>query len=573
MKAVIYARYSSDNQREESIEGQVRECIAFAERKGYTVIHTYIDRALSGTRADNRPEFQQMISDSTLREFQYVIVWKIDRFSRDKFDSVKYKYALKSSGVSVIFATEPIDGSPEGQMMESVFEGISVYYIKDLAQKTSRGMTENAIKGKFNGGTLTFGYTIDENHHFQLDPVNAPIVLDVFTRYSEGETIRSILDDINSKMSNNGRKFTYHFLNWMLNNRRYLGEYKFQDTINNEAIPPIVSQELFDKCQHRLNVNKHKAGSFKNNKEKYLLTGKIFCGNCGATISGISGTGKCKSIYRYYKCMNVKKHKCRKKPVQKELIENIVLNAAMDIFKDKALIRKISKACFDLQSKESPMLPALKRRLRENQKEIKNLMNAIKAGIVLKTTKAELEKLESEHEQLETNIAMEKLVKPVIPQEKIQAWLMNFAAADLSDHSQKQRIIDIFVNSVYVYDDRVVVFVNYKDGERCVDFSVVSDSGNPEDAGNSNEKKTNTHENECSPLIKSGDPYGNRKSFRAFRIFLQIAEFRMIEPFTATYGNCVSRNFSYVFAAIMIKNLLIVTGLWKHKPLANLSNS
>ena len=553
MKAVIYARYSSDNQREESIEGQVRECIAFAERKGYTVIHTYIDRALSGTRADNRPEFQQMISDSTLREFQYVIVWKIDRFSRDKFDSVKYKYALKSSGVSVISATEPIDGSPEGQMMESVFEGISVYYIKDLAQKTSRGMTENAIKGKFNGGTLTFGYTIDENHHFQLDPVNAPIVLDVFTRYSEGETIRSILDDINSKMSNNGRKFTYHFLNWMLNNRRYLGEYKFQDTINNEAIPPIVSQELFDKCQHRLNVNKHKAGSFKNNKEKYLLTGKIFCGNCGATISGISGTGKCKSIYRYYKCMNVKKHKCRKKPVQKELIENIVLNAAMDIFKDKALIRKISKACFDLQSKESPMLPALKRRLRENQKEIKNLMNAIKAGIVLKTTKSELEKLEAEQEQLETNIAMEKLVKPVIPQEKIQAWLMNFAAADLSDKSQKQKIIDIFVNSVYVYDDRVVIFFNYKDGERCVDFSVLSDSENTEGAISSNDKKTNTHENECSPLIKSGDPYGNRKSFRAFRIFLQIAEFRMIEPFTATYGNCVSRNFSYVFAGIMIK--------------------
>ena len=553
MKAVIYARYSSDNQREESIEGQVRECQSFAERKGYSVIRTYIDRALSGTRADNRPEFQQMISVSTLREFQYVIVWKIDRFSRDKFDSVKYKYALKSSGVSVISATEPIDGSPEGQMMESVFEGISVYYIKDLAQKTSRGMTENAIKGKFNGGTLTFGYTIDENHHFQLDPVNAPIVLDVFTRYSDGETIRSILDDISSKMSNNGRKFTYHFLNWMLNNRRYLGEYKFQDTVNNEAIPPIISQELFDKCQHRLNVNKHKAGSFKKNKEKYLLTGKIFCGICGATISGISGTGKCKSIYRYYKCMNVKKHKCNKKPVQKELIENIVLNAALDIFKDKALIRKISKACFDLQSKESPMLPALKRRLRENQKEIKNLMNAIKAGIVLKTTKSELEKLEAEQEQLEINIAMEKLVKPVIPQEKIQAWLMNFAAADLSDQSQKQRIIDIFVNSVYVYDDRVVIFFNYKDGERCIEFSVVSDSENPEGAISSNEKKTNTHENECSPLIKSGDPYGNRKSFRAFRIFLQIAEFRMIEPFTATYGNCVSRNFSYVFAAIMIK--------------------
>ena len=199
------------------------------------------------------------------------------------------------------------------------------------------------------------------------------------------------------------------------------------------------------------------------------------------------------------------------------------------------------------------MLPALKRRLRENQKEIKNLMKAIKAGIVLKTTKSELEKLEAEQEQLEINIAMEKLVKPVIPQEKIQAWLMNFAAADLSDHSQKQRIIDIFVNSVYVYDDRVVIFFNYKDGERCIDFSVVSDSVRQEATGSSNEKKTNTHENECSPLIKSGDPYGNRKSFHAFRIFLQIAEFRMIEPFTATYSKCVFRNFLHVFAGIMIK--------------------
>ena len=199
------------------------------------------------------------------------------------------------------------------------------------------------------------------------------------------------------------------------------------------------------------------------------------------------------------------------------------------------------------------MLPALKRRLRENQKEIKNLMKAIKAGIVLKTTKSELEKLEAEQEQLEINIAMEKLVKPVIPQEKIQAWLMNFAAADLYNHSQKQKIIDIFVNSVYVYDDRVLIFFNYKDGERCIDFSVVSDSVRQEVTGSSNEKKTNTHENECSSLIKSGDPYGNRKSFRDSRAFLQIAVFHMMEPFVATYSNCVFRNFSYVFTAIMIK--------------------
>jgi site-specific DNA recombinase len=175
LNAVIYARYSSDNQREESIEGQLRECSEFAERKGYTVIKTYADRAISGKKADNRPEFMQMIADSKQKLFDAVIVWKIDRFSRDKYDSVYYKNVLKKNGVSVISATEPIDDSPEGQLMESIFEGFSVYYIKDLSAKVSRGMTENALKCKYNGGARTFGYIIDEDKHFQPDPVNALI--------------------------------------------------------------------------------------------------------------------------------------------------------------------------------------------------------------------------------------------------------------------------------------------------------------------------------------------------------------------------------------------------------------
>ena len=156
-RAVIYARYSSVDQREESIEGQIRECGDFAKRKGYTVISTYADRALSGKMATNRPQFMQMIADSKQGLFDTVIVWKIDRFSRDKYDSVFYKNTLKKNGVSVISATEPIDDSPEGQLMESIFEGFSAYYIKDLSMKVSRGMTENTLKGKYNGGNPTFG--------------------------------------------------------------------------------------------------------------------------------------------------------------------------------------------------------------------------------------------------------------------------------------------------------------------------------------------------------------------------------------------------------------------------------
>lgn len=169
MKAVIYARYSSDNQREESIEGQIRECLAFAERKNYTVVKNYADRAISGKRADNRPEFQQMISDSA-----------------------KYKYLLNKNGVSVVSATEPIDDTPEGKLMESIFEGFSEYYIKDLAQKTSRGMTENTLKGKFNGGRVTFGYMIDDGKNFKKDPVTAPS-LKIFSNVMPTENLSEAL--------------------------------------------------------------------------------------------------------------------------------------------------------------------------------------------------------------------------------------------------------------------------------------------------------------------------------------------------------------------------------------------
>lgn len=501
-KAVIYARYSSDNQREESIEGQLRECMAFAKRKGYTVIKSYADRAISGKRADNRPEFQQMISDSSRGEFDTVIVWKIDRFSRDKYDSVIYKSKLNKNGVSVISATEPIDSSPEGKLMESIFEGFSEYYVKDLEMKTSRGMTENAIKGKFNGGAVTFGYQIDSNGQFQKHPINAPIVTEIFTRYSSGETIRNIVDDLNSRgIKNNNKEISYHFINWLLKNRRYIGEYKFRDTVNNNAIPPLITPEIFNKCQQRLENNKHKPASFKAVDDKYLLTGKIFCGKCGGTMSGYSGTSKDKEhdLYRYYKCMTSKKGACKKKNIPKNYIENLVIAETMKIFDDNALIKRISDTCYSLQTNKGSQLSVLKKQLKQNQKEIENIMEAIKQGIFTKSTKAELNKLESEQENIQTLIAQEQIERPIISKEQIEAWIMNFAKIDLNNEKQKQRIIDVFINSIHVYDDRLIVFFNYKDGEKCIDF----------DELHKITKKENTHKCECSPLVTTGDPYGN----------------------------------------------------------------
>ena len=159
MTGVIYARYSSDNQREESIEGQLRECQAFAKKNDITLLEPYIDRALSA-KTDNRPNFQKMIKDSASKKFDIVIVWKLDRFSRDHYDSAHYKHLLKKNGVKVISAKENISDGPEGIILESMLEGYAEYYSAELSMKIQRGQKENALKCKNNGGGTPLGYTI-----------------------------------------------------------------------------------------------------------------------------------------------------------------------------------------------------------------------------------------------------------------------------------------------------------------------------------------------------------------------------------------------------------------------------
>ena len=211
MKAVIYARYSSDSQREESIDGQIRECTAFAEKNGITILRHYIDRACSA-KTDNRPAFQEMVKDSVKKLFDMVIVWKLDRFARNRYDSARYKAQLKKNGVKVVSATEVISEGAEGIILESVLEGYAEYYSADLSEKVIRGRTDNALKCMYNGGTLPIGFVIDEEQHFQIDPLTAPFVLEVFKRYDEGATMKELRDWLNENGIRNklGKPLNYN---------------------------------------------------------------------------------------------------------------------------------------------------------------------------------------------------------------------------------------------------------------------------------------------------------------------------------------------------------------------------
>lgn len=159
IRAVIYARYSSDCQTEQSIEGQVHVCSDFALRNNYVIVDTYIDRAMSGTN-DNRDAFQKMISDSHKNLFDVVLVYKLDRFARNRLDSAVNKSILKKNGVKVVSATEAISDTPEGIILEGLLESMAEYYSAELSQKVKRGMHETRSKGLFAGGCRMYGYQI-----------------------------------------------------------------------------------------------------------------------------------------------------------------------------------------------------------------------------------------------------------------------------------------------------------------------------------------------------------------------------------------------------------------------------
>ena len=496
MKAVIYARYSSDNQREESIEGQLRECTAFAEKNGITILRHYIDRAFSA-KTDNRPAFQEMIKDSSKKLFDTVIVWKLDRFARNRYDSARYKAQLKKNGVKVVSATEVISEGAEGIILESVLEGYAEYYSADLSEKVIRGMTDNALKCKYNGGTMPMGYVIDDEQHFQIDPRTAPFVLEVFKQYHDGATMTEIRDWLNEQGVKNtrGQPMTYNSVEHMLKNRRYIGEFRYRDVIVPDGIPAIVPRDIFDDVQEKMEKNK-KAPARHKAEDDYLLTTKIFCGHCGAYMCGESGTSHTNRVHHYYKCVTVKKKRgdCHKKPVKKEWLEDLVVDETMKRIMDDDVVEAIVSQVMDLQEQENTHLPIYEQQLRETEAAIDNLLNAIQQGIFTKSTKDRLETLEATKEDLEIKVANEKLAKPKMTAEQVRYWVTRFRKLDVRIKEHRKMLIDVFLNAVYVYDDRVVITFNYKDGTSTITFD---DLKNTPSAGTGSDLESSGAPNHC----------------------------------------------------------------------------
>ena len=478
MNAVVYARFSSHRQGEQSIEGQVAEAERFAATKGLKIIHIYADRAQTG-RNDNREQFQLMLADAAKQKFDALIVWKTDRIGRNKEEIALNKYHLKKNGIKIFYVAESIPDTPEGIILESVIEGMAAYYSEQLSQNVKRGMKASAIKAQCTGGTRPLGYTTDENKHYVIDPDHAPTVKLIFEMYAGGKTITEIVNELNHRglRTLKGKEFTCGSLNCLLKNEKYIGVYSYNNEVRIEnAIPAIIDTETFNKVQEMLKYNQ-RTSSHKNSKADYLLSEKLFCGKCGTGMVGVCGTSKTGTKHYYYVCSAQKKKLCTKKAVRKAWIEDLVLTSVINLLRDNKLLEFIAENTYQYyvsQNTETSYTDSLKKALADINKSLNNLVKAIEQGIINETTKRRMDELDEQKSEIEEALKEAKLKENLgLTKEHIIFFLNQFVSMKYTDIECQKRLIKTFVNSVFVYDDKVVLTFNYSGDNRTITFNEI----------------------------------------------------------------------------------------------------
>lgn len=471
ISAVIYARYSSSNQREESIAGQLRECRQFAKRNDMHVIHEYTDSAMTGT-SDKRPAFQQMIQDSEKQTFQVVIVWKLDRFAKNRYDSAMYRNLLKKNGVRIVSAMENISDSPEGIILEGLMESLAEYYSANLAENIKRGMYDSALERKVLSKP-PFGYQKGSDGKYELNPVTAPAVIRIFTDYASGKPYMQIIDELNRDgfRTSQNRKFTKNSLRSTLTNEKYIGMYRYRDIADPNGIPPIIDRELFDAVQKEL-----KRRSFTKVKKQaaeqpsFLLTGKLFCGHCGEMITGESARSKTGNYYQYYSCSGRKPPKrngCKKKRVPKDKLEQYVINIINNEILTDDFIDDIVPRVLKYQESEmaKSALNGLKAQKKQTQKKLNNILAAMENGIWSDSVNDRLHELEQELTHLEQRINEETLSLEQFTAEDIKKFIYAIKRAQETDTDAQRYLIHTCINRIYLFDtddgsQRMVIEVN-----------------------------------------------------------------------------------------------------------------
>lgn len=482
MKAAIYARYSSDNQREESIDAQVRAIEEYCSKNNIQIVKVYADEARSAT-TDNRPQFLQMIADSRHGVFNALLVHKLDRFARNRFDSAFYKHQLKLNGVRVISILEQLDDSPESIILESVLEGMAEYYSANLAREVAKGMKETALQCKHNGGLPPLGFDVALDKTYVINEYESNIVKLIYELYSKGNGYNIILAELEKRgyKSKLNKAFTKNSLHDILANEKYTGVYVFNKTNRQRAgmnikkdkhpdeiikilggMPQIIDREIWEGVQEKMDKNK-KAPGTSSAKEIYLLSGLIYCGDCkGAMVGNRKRAGRNKELYSTYECSTRKRSKqCNMKSINKDLVENIVIDELTEKILSPEAMEDLSKKVYDYafeQQKEIKKdVEIFTKELQQIQGEINNIVNAITKGMFHESMKLKMDELEKRKSELtlylhEAKLQSEKYAPKIGDVEKYLKKDFNLKTKELLEQKQ---IINTYIKKVLVFEDEI----------------------------------------------------------------------------------------------------------------------
>lgn len=474
-KAVVYARYSSGSQTEQSIEGQLRVCHDFAKQNGLTILNEYIDRAKTAQN-DNRPNFQKMLSDSAKKGFEYVIVYAVDRFARDDGDYGYDKKLLRQNNVTILSATEQLginaDGTENlgGILTEGLLVALAKYYSRELSKKVKRGQLESLEKKNFLGSSVLFGYSIKDKKPV-INESEADVVRMMFELYSKGVTSREIASRLTEKgyLNSHGRPFAPNTIRNMLKNSKYIGIFKYGERVIECYYPPIVSKDIFEAVQYKIEQNKRNPARLKAHVS-YLLSGKLHCGHCKSLMTGESGTGRNGTIYHYYKCFGKKKGSdCEKTNIKKTELEDIIISVTLNHILQPKVFEEITNEIlsFQQETRQNSELEVLKGQLSQVKSSLNNMMKAIKEGLFSSTMKTELTSLEKQRETLEEQIVKQELLeREPLTKEHIVFWFKQFDSIDYNEEAARQYLVTYFINKIILYDDKLIIIYNHHGDNR-----------------------------------------------------------------------------------------------------------
>ena len=438
------ARYSSDNQTELSIEGQLEVCYNYAKQNGFNVIREYIDRAVSGRHAENREQFQAMIKDASKREFEAVIVYKLDRFARNKEDSVKYKSILRKFGVRVISATQMIPDVPEGVIFEALLEGYDEYYSLELAQKVLRTFKIKRREGKFLGGRIPYGYEIVD-HEYKIKEDEAENIRFIFNKFNDGMSVSEIAKELGEP------GLDYDKCRKILLNKKYCGTLEHQGEEIEDVIPAIVDKSTF-LLANKNHKQRTRTKVYVRSTDVLSLPNKVHCNICGEPLLTSSGTsGGNSSRYYYYKC----KCGCTLKPINAfKLEDNIYKNIIYHISKNAVYIANKTVEYIE-ESSEGMLVRGLKKKQSTIKRKLTNIYNAIEDMGYKHEYKARIESLEAELAVVENTLKSATGLK--ITKEQILDYMDKLTKNKDENPNFRHELLISIVEGVYIDNEKVVV--------------------------------------------------------------------------------------------------------------------